>query len=205
MNKYFIPKVSRGLALVGLLLLTAIPRANAQFTQNRDTIRIDQSGYSAEMRKDYGVFAVKCGECHSLDKSLKPSLPAAQWTTIVKQMQAMASSHISDKDTQNILDFLNYDESRRKAQLKPLTAVPSNGLTAGRELFSSLGCEACHSIAGKGGDVGPALTEVGAKLSRDQLTEVIKKGKPNTAMPALPPDTSGQQVDQLVDFLATQK
>jgi hypothetical protein len=53
--------------------------------------------------------------------------------------------------------------------------------------------------------VGPALNGVGSKLSRDQLTEIVKNGKPNTAMHALPPGTTYQQVKGLMDFLASLK
>jgi len=36
----------------------------------------------------------------------------------VKRMQAMASSQFNDEEAKAILDFLNYDESHRKARLK---------------------------------------------------------------------------------------
>lgn len=195
-----------GLAMAGLLWLSGAGVAHAQFTQNKDKIKIDLSTYPPEMRKAYGVFSVRCGECHGLDTSLKPSFASAQWATEVKRMQAMASSHIDDEQAQTILDFLNYDESHRKAQLK--SAVSSPVATPGSQFYAAQGCDTCHSIAGKGGSAGPSLTDVGARLSRDQLLKVIhgmKVGDPKSAMPPLPSETTDQQVNDLVEFLMTLK
>jgi mono/diheme cytochrome c family protein len=202
-------KVFTGLVMTGLLCLGGAAVARAQFTQNSDKIRIDLSTYPPEMRHAYRVFSVKCGECHVLDTSLKPSFSPAQWTVEVKRMQAMASSHINDKGAQTILDFLNYDESHRKAQLKSTASSPaSESGSPGRQFYAAQSCDTCHSVAGKGGDVGPSLTDVGTRLSKDQLLKVIhgmKAGDPKSAMPPLPSDTTDQQINDLVDFLLTLK
>jgi mono/diheme cytochrome c family protein len=133
----------------------------------------------------------------------------ALWASEVKRMQAMASSQFNDEEAKAILDFLNYDESHRKAQLKSTASSPaSDSAPPGRQFFAAQSCDACHSVAGKGGSVGPSLTDVGARLSRDQLLKVIhgmKVGDPKSAMPPLPPDTTDQQVNDLVDFLMTLK
>jgi hypothetical protein len=49
------------------------------------------------------------------------------------------------------------------------------------------------------------LNGVGAKLSRAQITQIVKDGKANTTMPALPSGTTDQQLNELVDFLASLK
>jgi mono/diheme cytochrome c family protein len=197
-----------GLAMIGLLSFGGAGVAHAQFTQNKDNIRIDLSTYPPEMRNAYRVFSVKCGECHVLDTSLKPNFSPAQWTIEIKRMQAMASSHISDKEAKTILDFLNYDESHRKAQLKSTASSPTaDSGSPGRQFYAAQGCDSCHSIAGKGGNAGPSLTDVGARLSRDQLVQVVhgmKAGKADSAMPPLP-DMTDQQMNELVDFLLTLK
>src|SRR5215831_3990239 len=107
-----------GIAMIGLLWLTCVRSALAQFTQNREQIQVNQSDLPPEIRSAYRTFKTKCGQCHTLDTSLKPSFSSAQWTSIVNQMQAMASSHFNERETQSILDFLNYDEMHRKAALK---------------------------------------------------------------------------------------
>lgn len=206
MNRHSIQTALLGLSILTLLWLTGGRIAHAQFTQNRETIQIDASGFPPEIHKDYKTFKVKCGECHTLDTSLKPSLSSTQWTVVVKQMQAMASSHLSDKEAQSVLDFLNYDETHRKAERKSQASSAGSGsITAGQSFYSAQGCDTCHSIAGKGGDMGPALNGVGAKLSRAQIAQVVKDGKANTTMPALPSGTTDQQLNELVDFLASLK
>jgi mono/diheme cytochrome c family protein len=202
MNKHFIPTALLGFSMVALFYVTGVRSASAQFTQNRERIKIETSSLPPEIHKSYNTFKTKCGECHTLDTSLKPSFSSAQWTVVVKQMQAMASSHLNDKEAQSVLEFLNYDETHRKAALKSQASSVSGSITAGQAFYSAQGCDTCHSIAGKGGNMGPALNGVGAKLSRDQIAQVVKDGKPNTTMPALPPGTTDQQLNQLVDFLA---
>jgi mono/diheme cytochrome c family protein len=202
MNKHFIPTALLGFSMVALFCVTGVRSASAQFTQNRERIKIETSSLPPEIHKSYNTFKTKCGECHTLDTSLKPSFSSAQWTVVVKQMQAMASSHLNDKEAQSVLEFLNYDETHRKAALKSQASSVSGSITAGQAFYSAQGCDTCHSIAGKGGNMGPALNGVGAKLSRDQIAQVVKDGKPNTTMPALPPGTTDQQLNQLVDFLA---
>jgi mono/diheme cytochrome c family protein len=206
MNRHSIQTALLGLRVFVLLCLIGTQLVHAQFTQKRERIHVDPSDFPPEIHKGYGTFRTKCGQCHTLDTSLKPSFSSAQWTAVVKQMQAMASSHFNDKEAQSVLDFLNYDEAHRKAQAKAQASSATSGsISAGQQVYFAQSCDTCHAIAGKGGNMGPALNGVGAKLSRDQLTQVVKDGKANTAMPALAPGTTDQQINALVDFLASLK
>ncbi len=209
MKKQQIVRVFSGLFLMGIVWLASMGTVQGQFTQNRDKITIDSSGFPADIQKGYRLFRTKCNECHGLDTSLKPSMAPAPWTSEVKRMQAMASAQFNDSQAKAILDFLNYDESHRKAQLKSTasSAAPDSA-SPGRQFYAAQSCDTCHSIAGKGGSVGRSLTDVGSRLSRDQLSKVIygmKGGDPKSAMPPLPPDTTEQQIKDLVDFLAALK
>ena len=195
-----------GLFFVAIVGFAATGTVQGQFTQNRDTIKIDASGFPAEIKKGYRTFHAKCNQCHGLDTSLKPSLSPTVWTSEVKRMQAMASSQFNDEEAKAILDFLNYDQSHRKAQLKSTAMSPaSDSVSSGRQFYIAQSCDTCHSIAGKGGDIGPALNGIGAKMSRAELTQIVKDGKANTTMPALPSGTADQQLNELVDFLASLK
>lgn len=63
------------------------------------------------------------------------------------------------------------------AWLDLLGQAPGNA-DSGRRLFHNkigVRCSACHQHAGRGGVIGPALTHVGAKLSRRRLVESILK------------------------------
>jgi len=70
---------------------------------------------------------------------------------------------------------------------------------AGLELFNTVGCTACHTIDGAGGDAGPNLSDVGTTHSADELHEhILTPDTPN--MPAFDQLTD-QQVEDLVTFL----
>ncbi len=200
MRKQQFVRLLGGLLLAAVVWLASMGTVQGQFTQNRDTIKIDSSDFPANIQKGYRLFRTKCNECHGLDTSLKPSMAPAQWTFEVKRMQAMASAQFNDAQAKAILDFLNYDESHRKAQLKSTASSEgADSASPGRQFYTAHSCDACHSIA---------LTDVGSRLSRDQLLKVIhgmKAGDPKSAMPPLPPDTTEQQIKDLVDFLTTLK
>ena len=65
------------------------------------------------------------------------------------------------------------------------------------------GCIMCHNIAGAGGNRGPQLTEIGDRLSEDQLVWRILNGGHN--MPAYTTILKPDEVQQLVAFLETLK
>ena len=193
-------------ALSALLMLLVVwlvgtGVVQAQFAQKRDTIKIDSSGFPADIKKGYRLFGAKCAECHGLDTSLQPTKSASQWPVEVKRMQAMPSAQFNDAQAKAIIDFLLYYEVNRKSLNKSNNQVGASGAGgAGSQLYETLGCSSCHALVGKGGTSGPSLTDVGKRLSREQLTEVIRKGK--SSMPPLPAGTTDEQLKDLVSFLA---
>ena len=79
---------------------------------------------------------------------------------------------------------------------------------AGGDLFKQK-CAMCHGADGKG---FPALKtpdftdpKVQASLSDKEMTEVIKKGKPGTAMPAFGEKLSEDQIKSLVTYIRSLK
>lgn len=208
MKESYLLRLLYTLSLAGLVWIAAPEPAQGQFTQNRDRIKIDAAGFPADIQKGYALFRDKCGACHGLDTSLKPSMSPTRWTFEVKKMQAMASSQFGDAQAKAILDFLNYDETHRKSLNKPAAqAAVSGTVSAGRQFYDAQGCETCHAIGGKGGSGGPELTDVGSKLARNRLMQVIqdlRSGK-SDKMPPLPPDTTDEQIRSLVDYLMTLK
>jgi cytochrome c-type protein NapC len=193
------------LFFTSMLWWAGMGTVQGQFKQNKDTIKIDSSGFPAGIQKGYRLFRTKCIECHGLDASLKPTMSASQWTAEVKRMQGMPSSQFNDAQAKAIVDFLNYYGAHRK----PLNnsadqAIPSGTGGAGGQFYDAHGCATCHAIDGKGGTSGPSLSDVGKRLSKEQLAEVVQKiraGK--SSMPPLPPETTDQQVKDLTDFLVT--
>ena len=194
-----------GLLLALIVCLAGMGTVQGQIAPNRDTIKIDPSGYPADVQKGYRLFGMKCNECHGIETSLKPLKPASQWTSVVKRMQAMASSHFNDAQAKAILDFLDYYEAHRKSLNKPEDQAAASGTGgAGRQFYDSQGCAECHAIGGKGGTSAPSLSDVGKRLPKDKLTAVIQEMRTGkSSMPPLPKETTEQQVKDLIDFLAS--
>ena len=70
----------------------------------------------------------------------------------------------------------------------------------GAAVFEQRGCINCHRIAGVGGQRGPDLTQVGKRLSTDELTWRILNGGRN--MPAYGATLTPQDTAALVEFLS---
>jgi ubiquinol-cytochrome c reductase cytochrome b subunit len=69
----------------------------------------------------------------------------------------------------------------------------------GARLFHAKGCEFCHAFGGYGGQRGPDLSEVGARMSADQITTRITNGSPN--MPAYVRVLTPEETRAIVAFL----
>jgi mono/diheme cytochrome c family protein len=70
---------------------------------------------------------------------------------------------------------------------------------AGATLFHEKGCEHCHGANGRGGDLGPDLSTVGKRLSKQKIEHQIHDG--GAAMPAFGDVLQPDEVKDLVDFL----
>ena len=84
-----------------------------------------------------------------------------------------------------------------------LAACSSN--SKGAEVFRREKCLDCHTLKGKGGAVGPNLTMVGSKRSRDYIIQQIKDPKshnPRTEMPSFRDRLSDQELSDLADYLS---
>ena len=87
---------------------------------------------------------------------------------------------------------------------RPLTDVER----AGRALYRSQKCDDCHAIAGKGGDKGPDLTEIGLHHSTPWLhsyvEDPVRFRTDTTEMPTFgPPALSHQEIEELAQYLST--
>ncbi|MGB7282360.1 MAG: cytochrome b N-terminal domain-containing protein [Candidatus Acidiferrum sp.] len=71
----------------------------------------------------------------------------------------------------------------------------------GAVIFQAKQCRNCHSIGGFGGQRGPALDSVAARLTEDQLIRQVLQGGGN--MPAYGKNLSPPEVTALVSFLET--
>lgn len=75
--------------------------------------------------------------------------------------------------------------------------------TEGRPQVFNQMCVACHALGGQGGNVGPALDEVGERMAMDEIEvwlENPKEVRPGTTMPDLPLNEA--QIRELAAFLS---
>jgi len=73
----------------------------------------------------------------------------------------------------------------------------------GGKLFDSKGCIYCHTISGYGGKRGPDLTDVGDRLTHDQMVIRISNGGYN--MPSYAEVLSSSDMKKIVAFLESRK
>ena len=199
-------RIIRTIALAGLVGVMGAAYTYGQFSQDKKAdVEINSKEIPKDIQPAYHVFMEKCSECHEAESSLKLNMESSQWQSEVKRMEAMASSQFNDGQAASILKFLNYDEALRAFKQKPTSGVTSSdSVMIGRQLYSAQGCDACHSIEGKGGSMG-SLDGVGTRLSREQLVHRLAVPSAGSVMPALPADTSEVQIGNLVDYLLTLK
>jgi mono/diheme cytochrome c family protein len=90
-----------------------------------------------------------------------------------------------------------------------LSALVSCSLgSKGAEIFKREKCRDCHTLNGKGGAVGPNLTYVGSRRTREYIYQQIKDPKshnPRTEMPSFSGRVSEEDINALADYLAGMK
>ena len=87
---------------------------------------------------------------------------------------------------------------------RPALGAGASSSTDGARLFRSLGCEACHMLEGKGGKIGPDLTDERSRgRTREWLTEQLRNAKSHNPTSVMPSFSSVKESDLegLVSFL----
>lgn len=82
------------------------------------------------------------------------------------------------------------------------------GIQAGSELFQTSGCTACHRIAGKGGNIGPDLSDEGLRgRTREWIMAQIRDPKSHDPKSVMPPFASlgDAKIGNLADYLLSLK
>jgi mono/diheme cytochrome c family protein len=78
-------------------------------------------------------------------------------------------------------------------------AYSTESKKSGAALFHEKGCEHCHGVDGRGGDLGPDLSTVGKRLKKQRIEQQIRGG--GAAMPAFGDVLQPDEIKDLVDFL----
>lgn len=83
---------------------------------------------------------------------------------------------------------------------------PGASAAKGERLFMAQGCYGCHTVGRVGTPIGPDLSRVGGKYSRDYLVRWLRDPaaqRPSAHMPRL--ELSAEEIEALSAFLAAQR
>ena len=114
---------------------------------------------------------------------------------------AMPPIKATDADLQALtLYVLSFTGEPLSAYYVSMKTIP--GPAAGRRLFAEKGCQDCHAVGGKGGNIGPALDQVAKRHDAQWLIAHFKNPQalsPNSIMPRF--NLSEQECRALTEFL----
>jgi mono/diheme cytochrome c family protein len=121
--------------------------------------------------------------------------------TAVTPGSAMPPIQASDADLDDLtLYVLSFTGEPLSAYYVSMKTIP--GPAAGRRLFEEKGCFGCHSIGGKGGDIGPALDQVAKRHEPQWIVAHFQNPQgvsPGTVMPQF--NFTEQETRALTEFL----
>jgi mono/diheme cytochrome c family protein len=158
-----------------------------------------------------------CRGCHKLGGSggfLGPELDkvgarrAPEWLkkhflapAVVTPGSAMPPQKFSEPDLEAITLFmLSQTGETAPGYYASMKVIPSVG--EGQRLFTQKGCIACHAIGGHGGDIGPALDDVGLRREPEWIVQHFRDPQavsPGTVMPRF--GFTETEARALTDFL----
>ena len=76
----------------------------------------------------------------------------------------------------------------------------------GKKLYEEKKCALCHAVSGKGGKLGPDLSEEGGKRDHAWLVKFLKNPKEGVPGGKMPPvKGSDEEISSLADYLLSLK
>lgn len=125
----------------------------------------------------------------------------------------MPNFHFSDQQVDQLIAFFDWigkidtQGFPPKPRLAQVAAAPAQAATlADRPAMIGSTCQACHTIGGQGGAVGPSLDGIGSRRDEAWLKTWLSdptKVKPDSKMPNL--HLAQADIDALATYLAKQK
>ena len=142
---------------------------------------------------------------------VKRPLAMAGWVIAVGAFIALTVAGAVSK-TEGLERAAPYAPPAAKSTAAPAAVkAPSStvgDVRAGSELFQASGCTACHSIGGKGGNIGPDLSDEGLRgQTRKWITDQIRDSKSHNPKSIMPSFISlgDDKIGKLADYLLSLK
>jgi len=179
--------------ILALGLLGRAPSAGAQFPPTTAPPHKPHPAPTAEsIAKGKELFQGTCANCHGIDGSGAngPNIQhaAATWgpeglyTRMTSGAIGTAMPNFSFLGDDKIWEIADYVSSLGQQG----AGVQLGDAQKGKAVYEANGCATCHSIAGRGGDIGPELTTIGTQRAAAMLrSELLDPGA------NLPLDTAG--------------
>lgn len=130
----------------------------------------------------------------------------------------MPNLRLSDVEIDNLVAFFTWvgeinngdwppQDSDKKLGRAALRLTATQGVSPGAAVFQTSGCMNCHSLNGKGGNIGPALDRVGQQYTKEEFEHLIRNPKSVNPDAAMPPQTqlSDQELEEVATFLSNLK
>lgn len=166
-----------------LLLTLSIAAISAQSMRDREEQRNPLAGQKAAIEAGARRFREGCAACHGADAQ------GGRGPRLVKNRDlyrfgdqelfqivqrgipgtSMPPSQLPDTETWQVVAFV------RSLSSPASQAFVEGDAAHGRELFFGAGhCDSCHSILGKGGLLGPDLSDAGVQLTVGEIKESLE-------------------------------
>jgi mono/diheme cytochrome c family protein len=195
-----------------MLDLKYIESACAKCHTPNDVTEAPQLGRGRGVFEEMGC--IGCHKLHGVGGVVGPELDRvgvtrnANWLlshfknpSAVTPGSAMPPIKASDADLNALtLYVMSFTGESLGAYYVSMKTIP--GPLAGRRLFEDKGCIGCHSVAGKGGTVGPALDDAAKRHSPEWISAHLRNPSalsPGTVMPQF--NFNEQEVRALTEFL----
>ncbi|HTH53170.1 MAG TPA: c-type cytochrome [Edaphobacter sp.] len=188
---------------LALLVTGAVSYALAQTTSPKNPL-----GHGPEVvAEGHTIFNQTCTTCHGMDGSEGERAPAlvgerrffrlsegALYDTVKHGIPGtgMPALNISDENIWKVVVFIRAMRSSASE-----VDVPGN-VAHGKEVFFGKGsCAKCHMLDGKGGTIGPDLSNIGAQITLKRLKESLTIAGPIPAgyQPVKVVTLKGQTID----------
>ncbi len=229
-------KTARSIFYIGTILSGALFLVLTWDTHNQVQALTNADRLTDEVVEGKRVFEkYNCNDCHTIlgfggyyapdltrvydrkgEKYIKGVL-ANPDIVLADSFRKMQKQDLSQDEIQKLVAFfrwvndINTNEwppqdyrNRRSSAVNRL--IGGATMSPGAALFKENGCFECHSLAGFGGADGPALDDVGGRLSIDQIMGIIEDpsgANPNSLMPSYD-ELSMEDRRMIAEFLARQ-
>jgi putative heme-binding domain-containing protein len=145
------------------------------------------AGAAAQDRSGESLFRERCSECHGADgKGVAGHDLTRLWAagaTDARVFQTirqgvpntiMPSSSAPDAEIRSLVGYL-------RGLNAPAAAVPVSGNAQNGERIFWSSCGTCHAVNGRGGPLGPDLSQIGQSQGRELLVRAVRD--PNASIP----------------------